>query len=147
MRHYFRYSTQVKVVTCAVIVLVAVLTQRLIACHLSPLMLATGLLVCWIPLLAAALLAPRYYVEDEQGVALRLFCLQVKYSVNDYRVSHCEFAANQAVRLFASGGLFGFWGWFYSRDMGRFMLFGTNSGTRYLKLTHIRTGRVVLIQE
>ena len=147
MKHYFHYSTQVKVVTCAVFLLVAVLTQRLIASHLSYLTLAIGLLVCWVPLLATALLAPRYYVEDEQGVVLRLFCLQVKYSVNDYSVSHCEFAGNQAVRLFASGGLFGFWGWFYSRDMGRFMLFGTNSGTRYLKLTHARTGKVVLIQE
>lgn len=147
MKHYFHYSAKVKAITFVVLVLVVTLTLKLVFSSLPQLVLIGAIAICWFPLLASVSFAPWYYVEDEQGVTLRLLCYRIFYPATQYSREHCDFTGKGTVRLFASGGLFGFWGWFYSRDMGRFLLFGTNGGTRYLKLTHARTGKVVLIQE
>lgn len=147
MRHRFCYSDKVWALTLTTQLVLLVLTLTLSFCHKAPAMVVFCLAACWLPVLLTAAFAPLYYVKRNDGVVLRLLCCKMHFCSKDYTLEPCLFAEASMVRLFGSGGFLGYYGWYYSEGIGRFLLFSTGRGTRFLKLTHKVTGRVVLIQE
>ena len=147
MKHYFRYSVSVRVVTAVVVALVSLLTIVILLGSMGVVARIACLMVCWLPLLLAAAFAPVCYEDKGGEVTLRLLGMTLHYPMATYDVSHCSLPLQNSLRLFGSGGFLGALGWFYHHDIGRFLLFKTGSGDRYLRLVSRRTGRVTLIEE
>lgn len=147
MRHRFCYSGKVWALTLTTQLVLLVVTMTLFLCRVAPAMVAFCLAVCWLPVLLTAAFAPLYYVKRNDEVVLRLLCCKMHFRSKDYTLEPCLFAEVSTARLFGSGGFLGYYGWYYSEGIGRFLLFSTGRGIRFMKLTHKVTGRVVLIQE
>lgn len=147
MYHKFRYSGFVKGVTAFCLGLNLTLFGYLI--------LGQGDL--WGRLVGCALLvfgviwpflrSPRAVRWDDERVTLYLWWGKKVFPSADYELSHVEGEQHVwAIRLFASGGYFGFWGLFWSQRIGRFRLYQTDMrSTRYLRLEHRLSGRLYYI--
>lgn len=118
------YSTFVKVLTAIVLV-------ACVAC-MYLLLPTTGLVsrLVWsligLLLIVFAGLAPMWFEEQEDCYVLRLVALSLTFDKAVYEatpVSSDE--VDSAIRLFASGGYFGFTGWLWNRRLGRFRCFAS----------------------
>lgn len=147
MRHYFHYSRMVLTITILVLAILLYVTMKVCLFTSLTTMVFLCITGCWLPILFAIAFAPICYVKSDRELVLRLLCVTINYELEEYILDDCSFTLTGTTRLFGSGGFLGFYGWYCHRDIGRFLLFSTGRGTRFLKLTHKVTGRVVLIQE
>ena len=78
---------------------------------------------------------PLSLTDDGEEVVLRRLLWTTRYSrsVYDITVEHSK-APEQALRVFGSGGYFGFSGLFYKSGLGFFRLLMTESTTHYLRI-------------
>lgn len=71
-------------------------------------------------------LAPVWFEEQEGQYVLRLVAMSMTFDKAVYEASPISSdEVDGAIRLFGSGGYFGFTGWFWSRRLGRFRCFAS----------------------
>ncbi len=130
------------------IMVIALLTMISILIFTSPIIL----LIKIITVIALALLvfsiylfSPKEYVLSANGILIKRFIKSInipyslisdiKYDPNVWRWLH--------LRLFGSGGLFGWWGLFSLKNIGRAWLYVTNR--RNLVVIRLKNGRVYVL--
>lgn len=96
--------------------------------------------------LAHALRWIRY--DEQRGVELGMLLLNKRFSLQDYevRVVKLPNLLLHSVRAFGSGGFFGYTGYFYNKEQGRFRLYCTNEKqTNFLELRNKKDGSLTYI--
>ena len=135
MHYTFRYSTLVKVLTALGLLTLGLLLYLLCA---EENWLSFARIVCVVVvvcLLYHPLSMPLSLTDDGEEVILRRLLWTTRYSRSVYDITeeHSE-APEKALRVFGSGGYFGFSGLFYKSGLGFFRLLMTESTTHYLRI-------------
>lgn len=142
----FRYSGFVKGATAFCLILQIGLVVYLL-CQGEAYSYVWAFLTLTLGIMYPFLRSPKAMFRDEAGVILYRQLGKKVFPATEYEISECtEDWPLYEVRLWASGGYFGFWGLFYTPRLGRFYLYQTDTRSkRYMRLRHRRTGRLYLI--
>ncbi|RLF22389.1 MAG: hypothetical protein DRN15_09160 [Thermoprotei archaeon] len=140
-----RYDSLVKAITVAYLLLIALVATILLVVRAPFYVVVITLVIFTAMAIAAFALSPRAFVLSEEGL---LICLNVKKICLKYQDIVSARYAPQAwswvkIRLCGSGGLFGFYGLFLLKNLGRAWLFVTNR--RNIILVETRSGKKFLI--
>lgn len=104
------------------------LFARLVATVLPP-----AILVCTLPFIV------RGYVLSDGELCIERFGWQNRFQLSEVKsvVADPE-AMRWSIRLFGSGGVFGFFGWFRNRSLGTYRAYGTDpKNTVVLEMRHV----------
>ena len=146
MKHYFRYSRKVKIITFSTLILLSLLSINILSKGVALVTIAC-IVPCWIVVLITASFSPVYYTRNNDEVLIRLVCTKKRFSLNDYYLDTVSFTSEKPHRVLGSGGLFGYFGWFQHRNLGKFLLFCTSEGNNFIKLKHKIKGNIILIEK
>lgn len=103
-----------------------------------------NLIIAWvimalilIPSILSFFIFPMYIVADEEGVGVRTLARTklIPYENIDRIVRADEqpqFFSISTIRLFGSGGVFGYIGWFHSKGIGTFLSYATDEKNVFL---------------
>ena len=103
-----------------------------------------NLIIAWvimalilIPSILSFFIFPMYIVADDEGVGVRTLARtkQIPYENIDRIVRVDEqplFSPISTIRLFGSGGVFGYIGWFRSKGIGTFLSYATDEKNVFL---------------
>ena len=145
MKHYFKFSRKIKIITFSVIMLLIYVTIRVLNEYSLSCFSILCVSACWIPCLIAMSLTPICYIQKDDEIILCLLCLKIHYRMERYKLDYCTISSGRLIRLFGSGGFFGVLGWFSHQDIGKFLLFSAGTGNEYIKLTDRHTNKIILI--
>ena len=134
MHYTFRYSTTLKVYTA-----LCVMALGLICCFAfrssSWFTIALYSWMVFISLLYSALSMPRSIEDDGETVVLRRLLWSKRYSRMTYDISEISgINLMNGLRVFGSGGYFGYSGYFYKTKIGLFKLLATEDTGHYLRI-------------
>lgn len=135
MHYTFRYSTLIKALTALGLLTLGLLLYLLCAeehsISFARIVYAVGVVLLLYPPLSM----PLSLTDDGEEVVLRRLLWTTRYSrsVYDITVEHSK-VPEQALRVFGSGGYFGFSGLFYKSGVGFFRLLMTESTSHYLRI-------------
>ena len=126
------------IVVSAMILAICLLANRVIEySHKEMLLEEIGLVVICLTLITSFVFSPRKLILTDKELIVRCRAYSKHIPIKEI-VSctfHSEFVDNSAIRLFASGGLWGYYGLFWSSKCGTFKaFFGDRSSTFTLKL-------------
>lgn len=146
MYHRFLYSGYVKGVTAFCLALLLGLTAFFLS-QGSVYSYVWAFLTVSLGIVHPFLRSPRAVESSKIGIILYRHLGKKEFPATEYEISECtEDWPLYEVRLWASGGYFGFWGLFYTPRLGRFYLYQTDTRSKhYMKLRHRHTGRLYLI--
>ena len=135
MHYTFRYSTLVKALTALGLLTLGLLLYLLCAeehwTSFARIVYAVGMVL----LLYPSLSMPLSLTDDGEEVVLRRLLWTTRYSRSVYDITEERSKApEQALRVFGSGGYFGFSGLFYKSGLGFFRLLMTESTSHYLRI-------------
>lgn len=147
MKHYFKFSKKVKIITLFVIMLMVFVTIRVLYAYNFSSLSVLCVSACWIPCFITISFTPICYIRTDDEVVLRLLCFKIRYRMERYELDYCTISTGRVIRLFGSGGFFGVFGWFSHPDIGKFLMFCTGNGKGFLKLTDKINGKIILIEE
>lgn len=135
MHYTFRYSTLIKALTALGLLTLGLLLYLLYIAEDLSSFSSIVYMVGVVLLLYPPLSMPLSLTVDGEEVVLRRLLWTTRYSrsVYDITVEHSK-APEQALRVFGSGGYFGFSGLFYKSGLGFFRLLMTESTTHYLRI-------------
>lgn len=135
MHYTFRYSTLIKALTALGLLTLGLLLYLLYIAEDLSSFSSIVYMVGVVLLLYPSLSMPLSLTDDGEEVVLRRLLWTTRYSrsVYDITVEHSK-APEQALRVFGSGGYFGFSGLFYKSGLGFFRLLMTESTTHYLRI-------------
>lgn len=147
MKTKFTYSRVVKAITAFCLVsLVLALVGVIFLYEGSPLIEALLIALLSVIIIVPVYYAPRYYELRVEGLYIRRLGFGRLYSYMDYEITEEQGDIPlYALRLWGSGGYWGFWGKFYSGTRGTFDLIATRRSGAYYQLRHRRSGRVVIV--
>ncbi len=130
-----QWSRAVTIITVAVMVLVVTVdatllwvTYTTLANQPSRALALVGALLITGVFVVVSLLAPRNYVVGTDGIVVNRLgpslviayeCIQELRRIDSGEIGF-------AWRIFGSGGFLGWFGWFYSQSLGRFLAYATN---------------------
>ena len=129
------WDTAVKFVTAGVVCLLSVMAVWYWLREAFPLWLKIAVTVLFLFILIAAwMYRPVKYVVDEGNLVIerpvRSKIISLRSIVSIRRVKNAELGT--LIRMWGSGGLFGYYGKFRSTRMGRMTLYATNRANRVL---------------
>lgn len=145
LRFSARYDTLTWGITLGVMILLAAVSMALLLSPIEPL-LKLGFVGLMIAItLASYTLSPRGFILAEDHLIIRRIIRSVRIpysSIAEVRYDPTLWSWVR-IRLCGSGGMFGFWGLFQLRKLGRAWLYVTNR--RNLVLIRTKEGKVYLI--
>ena len=135
MHYTFRYSTLIKALTALGLLTLGLLLYLLCAeehwISFARIVYAVGVVLLLYPPLSM----PLSLTDDGEEVVLRRLLWTTRYSRSIYDITvERSKAPEQALRVFGSGGYFGFSGLFYKSGLGFFRLLMTESTSLYLRI-------------
>ena len=122
----------------AVVILSVFVMMYLVAKGIYNLIIAWVIMVLlFIPFILIFFMCPMYIVADDEGVGVRTLARtkQIPYENIDRIVRVDEqplFSPISTIRLFGSGGVFGYIGWFRSKGIGTFLSYATDEKNVFL---------------
>lgn len=146
-RSYFRYSATVKWLSAFVFMCLLFVIWLLppMDSWFAYLLLSLESLI----LLGALAIAPVYFEEDDHAYWLRHLCFKRRFDKANYSLEPCDDSCLQSVRIFGSGGLMGYTGFFWSKRLGRFEMYLSDTKDPLFRLIqhgHDKGGVVVNIR-
>lgn len=136
MHYTFRYSTFVKVITFIGLWALALILYLLVTVD----GLSSFAFVLWagaLGLIYPPLAMPRSIEDDGETVVLRRLLWSKRYSRTTYDISEVSgINLMNGLRVFGSGGYFGYSGYFYKTKIGLFKLIATEDTGHYLRIQH-----------
>ena len=133
------------IVVSVMLLAICLLANRVLYSHKEVLLEEIGLAVICLTLITSFVLSPRKLILTNKELIVRCRAYSKHIPIKDI-VSctfHSEFMDNSTIRLFASGGLWGYYGLFWSSKCGKFKaFFGDRSSTFTLKLV---SGEVLVL--
>lgn len=134
MHYTFRYSTPLKVYTALCVMVLGLICYY--AFRSSPwFMIVLYSWMIFVSLLYSALSIPRSIEDDGETVVLRRLLWSKRYSRTTYDISEVSgMELTNALRVFGSGGYFGYSGYFYKTKIGLFKLLATEDTGHYLRI-------------
>lgn len=134
MHYTFRYSTFVKVITFIGLWSLALLLYLLLTVD-GLLSFAFVLWTVALVFIYPPLSMPRSIEDDGETVVLRRLLWSKRYSRTTYDISEVSgMELTNALRVFGSGGYFGYRGYFYKTKIGLFKLIATEDTGHYLRI-------------
>ena len=135
MHYTFRYSTLVKALTALGLLTLGLLLYLWYAEENWTSFVRIVYVVGVVLLLYPPLSMPLSLTDDGEEVVLRRLLWTTRYSRSVYDITEERSEApEKALRVFGSGGYFGFSGLFYKSGLGFFRLLMTESTTHYLRI-------------
>lgn len=134
MRYYYKLSKSTWIISL-IVSLVLVIAAKAVFQLGTVYGYVIGTLLASVLIISFGLM-PIYLEEDERKYKLRLTFFSINLNKADYstiQISPDEF--DRSIRTFGSGGLFGFTGMFYSKQMGHYRAFIANPNRPLLLLT------------
>lgn len=145
MHYTFRYSTFVKVITIIGLWALALILYLLVTVD----GLSSFAFVLWagaLGLIYPPLSMPRSIEDDGETVVLRRLLWSKRYSRTTYDISEVSgINLMNGLRVFGSGGYFGYSGYFYKTKIGLFKLLATEDTGHYLRIQHKGSKRPLYI--
>ena len=128
----------VSAIIYAVVILSVFVLMYLVAKGIYNLIIAWVIMaLILIPSILSFFIFPMYIVADDEGVGVRTLARtkQIPYENIDRIVRVDEqplFSPISTIRLFGSGGVFGYIGWFRSKGIGTFLSYATDEKNVFL---------------
>ncbi len=145
MKYTFRFSTPVVITTLIVLIGLGVSSYFMLTEADDIVVTIVGCLLSLALLLPVAAI-PLSLEWSASEVRLRRLLWLSRYSIEDYEIDECVSRdLSLGIRLFGTGGYFGFFGWFYSASGAPYRLIQTEYTRHYLKLCNRKTGRYTYI--
>lgn len=147
MYQKFHYSGYVKVITAIILGIALLLAYMQFTTDEDGMGILYALLVLIVGIVWPFLRSPKGVYRDEAGIILYRQYGKKEFSAADYEIEeYTDKHIISGIRIWASGGYFGFWGLFWLKKYGFYRLYQTNIRTQgYLKLKHRDTGRLYFI--
>ncbi|MDO4707911.1 MAG: hypothetical protein Q4A61_05790 [Porphyromonadaceae bacterium] len=147
MYQKFRYSGFIKGATVFCLLVFLGLAYFLVAEQGGLEGMLGGLAVIIVGVIWPYLRSPKAVSWDEAGVVLYQQSGQKVFSATDYEIDiESGVQLFWGMRLWASGGYFGFWGLFSSPRLGRYWLYQTDTSSKhYLRLQHRTSKKLYFI--
>lgn len=135
MHYTFRYSTLIKALTALGLLTLGLLLYLLYIAEDLSSFSSIVYMVGVVLLLYPPLSMPLSLTDDGKEILLRRLLWTTRYNRSVYDITEERSKApEQALRVFGSGGYFGFSGLFYKSGLGFFRLLMTESTTHYLRI-------------
>lgn len=146
----FHYSKMVKILTVVATVLIVggAIWMLSAAQREGAWLLIIAAVFMLVIFVGALLFAPLYYYRDEAGLHLRILMKTIHYTRDKYEINYDDLIEPmEYLRLFGSGGLFGYTGYFRTKGKKTCIFFLTNERKPVMSATNRSTGRTTYISK